>query len=372
MTELLPIVLIAMCFALLAEQRSHKDLLGVGYRRKDALCCVCMMLVLAVFAGLRTRYNDTGTYTHSYELLRVQTNLFNGMKWSLSSSVGFELTQRVIKYLGGSAQTFLMFFALFDIGVNIWFIRKYTCSLWMSFFLYITMGCYVFNMAAIMQCTATALALLGVDRLMSGKKVRFVLYILLAALFHTYAIMFLLTPLLFFTPWKKKTYVMLAGFLLIGLFLPRLLGLVVSVTSAMGESYSLESFTGAGVNIFRFLVVSVPVFLSFLVRDSIEENASRNDMVMLNLTMLNAEIMFVGLFGTANYFARLANYFLMFQAVSLPWLLCSFRKFESKIIKVAMVGCYILYFYYQSAVVLPFDSLFDRVGLFEYLRTLIS
>ena len=112
MTKLLPIILIAMCFAMLSEVRSQKNLSGNGYRRKDAFFCVCMMLVLAVFVGLRTRYNDTTTYTRSYELLQVKDSLFNGIEWSLSSSVGFELTQRLIKYLGGSAQTFLMLFAL--------------------------------------------------------------------------------------------------------------------------------------------------------------------------------------------------------------------------------------------------------------------
>ena len=169
MTKLLPIILIAMCFAMLSEMRSQKNLSGNGYRRKDAFFCVCMMLVLAVFVGLRTRYNDTTTYTRSYELLRVKDSIFNGIEWSLSSSVGFELTQRLIKYLGGSAQTFLMLFALFDVGVNVWFIRKYSDSLWLSFFLYIAMGCYVFNMAAIMQCTATSLILIAMDRLMRVK-----------------------------------------------------------------------------------------------------------------------------------------------------------------------------------------------------------
>ena len=360
MTKLLPIILIAMCFAMLS---------GNGYRRKDAFFCVCMMLVLAVFVGLRTRYNDTTTYTHSYELLRVKDSLFNGIEWSLSSSVGFELTQRLIKYLGGSAQTFLMLFALFDVGVNVWFIRKYSDSLWLSFFLYIAMGCYVFNMAAIMQCTATSLILIAMDRLMEGKKRRFVLYVILAALFHTYAIMFILAQFLFFTPWKRKTYFMLVGFMLIGLLLPRLLGLVVALTSAMGESYSMESF--AGVNLFRFLVVSAPIALSFLVRDEIEKQSTRNDMLIFNLSMLNAEIMFVALFGTANYFARLANYFLIFQTLTLPWLLRFFRPSARRMLTVCIVVCYVLYFYYQSAIVLPFDYYFDRVDMIDYIKTLL-
>ena len=370
MTELLPIILVAMGFAVLAEMQSRKDPFRQKYRRKDVLFCLCMFLVLAVFAGLRTRYNDTRTYTRSYELLAANGSVFDGIHWSLSASVGFELTQRVMRVAGASTQTFLMLFALFDVGVNIWFIRKYSDSLWRSFFLYIVMGCYMFNMAAIMQCTATALALIGVDRYLQKKNFQFVLFILLAATFHTYAIMFILLPLLDFKPWTKKTYWMLGVFLIVGLFLPRLLGIVVSVTSAMGESYSLDSFTEAGVNIFRFLTVSVPVVLSFIARKRIARSSSRVDCVILNLTMLNAEIMFVGLFGTANYFARLANYFLMFQTISLPWLFRFFNKSEQRMLTVGMVLCYSLYFYYQNGIVLPFDGLFNRADLLDYLSSL--
>lgn len=373
MKQLLVIVLIAMGFAVLAEQRSKKNyfLNEKGYWRRDAFFCTCMTLILAVFAGLRTGYNDTVTYIRSYELLEVDKSIFEGMIWSLSASDGFELTTRIMKGLGASTQTFLMLFSLFNIGVNVWFIRKYAHSLWLSFFLYITMGCYVFNMAAIMQCTATAIILIALDRLIEGKKLKFVLLVLLATTFHTYAFMFILAPLLFFTPWSKKTYWMLGGFLLIGLMLPSLLGVVISVTSAMGEGYTADSFMGAGVNIFRFLVVSVPVVLSFLVRNRIEKEANRTDMFILNLSMLNAEIMFVALFGTANYFARLANYFLMFQTITLPWLLRFFPKSTRQIMSVCMVLCYFLYFYYESGINMPFDLLFDKVGLLDYLKSFI-
>ena len=39
--------------------------------------------------------------------------------------------------------------------------------------------------------------------------------------------------------------------------------------------------------------------------------------------------MFIALFGTANYFARLANYFLIFQTLALPWML-SYFDYKSK------------------------------------------
>lgn len=94
-------------------------------------------------------------------------------------------------------------------------------------------------------------------------------------------------------------------------------------------------------------------------------------MLIFNLSMLNAEIMFVALFGTANYFARLANYFLIFQTLTLPWLLRFFRPSARRMLTVCIVVCYVLYFYYQSAIVLPFDFLFDRVDLIDYIKTLL-
>ena len=121
----------------------------------------------------------------------------------------------------------------------------------------------------------------------------------------------------------------------------------------------------------RFLVVSAPIALSFLVRDEIEKQSTRNDMLIFNLSMLNAEIMFVALFGTANYFARLANYFLIFQTLTLPWLLRFFRPSARRMLTVCIVVCYVLYFYYQSAIVLPFDYFFDRVDLIDYIKTLL-
>ena len=133
----------------------------------------------------------------------------------------------------------------------------------------------------------------------------------------------------------------------------------------------MESFAGAGVNLFRFLVVSAPIALSFLVRDEIEKQSTRNDMLIFNLSMLNAEIMFVALFGTANYFARLANYFLIFRDAD-PAVVASFlpsvrTSYADGLYRCAM-SCISTT---SSAIVLPFDYYFDRVDLIDYIKTLL-
>ena len=86
----------------------------------------------------------------------------------------------------------------------------------------------------------------------------------------------------------------------------------------------------------------------------------------LPISMLNGAIMFDGLFGTANYFARLANYFLIFQSLSLPWMLKKIGGRDGKVLTILMVLGYAAYFYYANAINQPFDHYFARLSLAEY------
>ena len=95
---------------------------------------------------------------------------------------------------------------------------------------------------------------------------------------------------------------MLAFSLAAGFLLRPLLGMVVNITTLLGEEYTISEFTGEGVNIFRVLVCNVPLVLSYIYRKKLFTNSSETENLMVNLTMLNGAIMFVGLFGTANYF----------------------------------------------------------------------
>ena len=86
--------------------------------------------------------------------------------------------------------------------------------------------------------------------------------------------------------------------------------------------------------------------------------------------MLNAEIMFVALFGTANYFARLANYFLPFQALAIPWLLRQLRyKERQKITMLAVIG-YLLFFVYSHGISESFDIYYRRVEFWTYIKSI--
>lgn len=374
MSKLLPVFIFSLIMAYISDKRAHIDFNKFGdkiYRHKEKIFFFLMAVVVIVFVGLRTSYNDTETYRYSYELMPTGMGNILNLDLSLGSNPGFNILNTILKTIGFSTQDFLMIYAVVTVGIYFWFVRKYSDNICLSVFLFFTMGCYTFTMAAIKQCVAVAFCLVGIDRLLREKKISFVFWILLASTFHPYSLMYLIAPFLMFKPWTNKTYILLAVFGLIGLGIQPLLGTVVDITTMLGEEYDAATFTGEGINIFRLAVVWVPVIVSFFVRKYLREANAKKDNLILNLTILNAEIMFIGLFGTANYFGRLANYFLIFQVLCLPHLFNGFTTRSKKIITIICVFCFLLYFYYANVINQNFDSQFNYVPAIGYLSTLL-
>lgn len=370
MSELLPITITSFILAALSHVFSVRSPDLRGYVRKDRFFFVILVVVMVLFIGLRTRYNDTSTYLHGYNMIKGELAELQRYSRELGDNPGFNFVNWVLVRWGVSPQSFLLFYAAITVTIYLWFIRKYSTHFLLSIFLFVVAGDYLFTLAAIKQCVAVAFALLGVDQYLKGHKGWFVFWVLLGATFHAYALMYLAVPLLTFRPWSWKTYIMLAGFMIAGILLQPMMGTVIDITTLLGEEYTAESFSGSGVNPFRLAVVAVPLVISFVTKRVIAYENDRTRDLMLNLTMVNAAIMYVALFGTANYFARLANYFLIFQCITIPWLFTQFDRVSQKLLTGGAVVCYSAYFYYANAINQNFDAQYSAVTLGQYLSSL--
>ena len=308
MSKLLPIFLFSLLMAYLADKNSVSKIDRNGnkvYVKRDRICFFIMFLVMGVFVGLRTAYNDTYAYRHAYELMGTDLSALSNISYSIGDNPGFKLVNTVMKSLGVSTQSYLMIYSFVTNGIYLWFIRKYSNNYFLSIFLFSTMGVYTFTLAAIKQCIAVAFALIATDKAIHKRYISFIFWIFVACTFHPYSLMYIIVPFLNFKVWTDKTYFLLIIFGLLGIGLESLLGTVVNITTMIGEEYDAATFIGEGVNIFRLLVVWIPVVISFIGKKIIKDDRKFN--TVMNLSMLTAEIMFIALFGTANYFARLAN-----------------------------------------------------------------
>ena len=370
MWKLAPVVLISLTAAFFYDRFSTKKENLSGYVYKEKILWLIPIIAMAVFAGLRIHYNDTTWYIIAYEEFTKSNFDFSDVSWSFGDNFGFNVFSIILKSLGFSTNGYLMVFAIITYGIYIWFIHKYSTDFLMSMFLFICL-IFTFPMAAIKQCIAVAFCLLAVDKAINKKWFWFVFWIFIAETFHAYSFMYLIVPLLFFVPWQdKRTVMWIVIFFFAGILLRPMIGTVLSVTDALGEEYTAESFNQAGVNPFRLLVCLVPLVLSFILRKQINDlynEVNRAEGLCMNLAFLNGEIMFVALFGTANYFARLANYFYIFPVIALPRMFNMVNPKWRTLMKICVVLCYLLFFYYAEYIVYgSFDNRYQRITFNEF------
>lgn len=362
-----------MLFAL-ACTKIYDHLHPVGWNeyyryRSFSMIFLIMAIVLGGYLGLRTNYNDTYTYKIAYEQTQSFPYFWETFNASLSADPGFNICNAAMKTLGVSTQSWLMLYALITIGLYLHFIRTNGTELTQNIYLFFCVGAYIFAGAAIKQSIATAICLCGLNLALEKKWIRYCLAVFIAMTFHVYAVIFLLVPLLRFKPWTRNTLILIIGTICIAFSLRSLLGTIVEITSSMGEGYTVDSFSGAGVNIFRVLVCSVPILLAIFYHREIFEETDEHDNLFFNLAMVNGCIMFIGIFGTANYFARLANFFVMAQAITLPWMINKLDSSRRTLIKILMIVGYLGFFYYSTNVVYGAFSM-NHITIGEYLQQL--
>lgn len=370
MTRLWILLAVSLGIAWIIDFRD-KNFAAAGSKRKDVFFTFLLTVILAFFCGLRIWGNDTGTYRDIYDYLTPSLyDFFAGEIPSFADGIGLTFVNSVLMMLQFSSQDMLVFYAFATIIPYVYFVRKYSSSMVFGVFLMFTTGFYTFTLAAIKQCMATAFCVLAVDAALEKKWGRFILFMALASLFHPYSLVYLLVPIMTFKPWTKRTFIYMAIFIGIGFLLEELLGVVLDITDMMGADYDEDEFIGEGVNIFRVMVAFVPLLIATVGGKKTFTTSTRTDNLMFNLAMLNALIMFVGLFGTANYFARLANYFLPGQIITLPFLLKRWTPTQRRILTVACIVGYLGYFVYEHAIIRPFDSGYPQMNFFDYISSL--
>lgn len=373
MQKLITLLIISLILAYIISRRDRS--FSQHSKKQEKLFTFILILILGIFTGLRVWYNDTVTYIQMYEQALPVSEFFHSDDADIASGLGFGYVNSILKTIGANTQTFIMLYGVLTMALYISFIHRHSNSFVFSMFLFFSIGCFVFAQAAIKQSIAMAIGCWAFHYATEHKWIKFSLLVLLAVLFHPYAIIFALIPFMQFKPWNIWGYIWVTIFITAGFLLDRLVGTILSVTTMIGANYDETTFVGEGVNLFRVLVCLVPTFITFIFKNqmfSSQKTKNTTDYLVLNTTMINGLIMFVGLFGTANYFARLANYFLPMQTLAIPWLADRFERRSRILFIILAVLCYCAYFYYQSGILQPFDIGFAQITLLEYIRGLIK
>ena len=327
------------------------------------LLFIVLVLIMILFSGLRTSYNDTSAYFHGYTMIDAS----NLKLLTLTEPYGgFYLFEGMLKkYISAEPQTLIMASSIIVNVLYVWFFAKHSKCFGLTVLSYFILGPYVFSMAGIKQILAMSISLLAIDNMLRKRYRRFVLWMLLAMTFHPYIICLIILPLLTDGIWNMKTVVII----LVMVFCVSNLDFIIRLASYIGKDYSLDEMTGSTINPIRVIVEMIPVFFAFVSRNKIRRVNDNFLNLGINMMVLNGFMIFAGLFMSPIYCGRIATYFSSFVAITIPWMLdVIYKKNENRRANIMIYYAFFIVYFILDMTKLGrisiFTDLFRHISIF--------
>lgn len=374
MKTLLPIFLASLFFAYMTERTTTGQYAKDRQDPNNRLFFFLLLLTLTLPVGLRRIYNDTTAYMlNFYEYPPLMELILSGELHIFSNPL-FEIYCSLMHTLTENYHLFFLFPAIFVQYAFASTIRRYSSNFVLGIGLYFCLGTYVLTMAAMKQTIATAIVLMALPSLLEGKLGKYYLLILVAFLFHTYSIAFVILPLFMGRPWNIRTLLFLAGILFVMNNFVQVIGSFLEFANESGKSVAeYEVFDNARINTLRVLVYAVvPLMALLLNRHLFWGYYPRQFNVLINMSIISCAVMSLGTISGANMFGRMANYFEIGIICSLTWIIDrAFERSSAKLVHVIASCCFLFYFYYAYGVAMDFDAEYRAVTVWEFFRTLM-
>ena len=348
MIELYFLILVTtgLAYFVNAKQKSlaYNNVLDVQKRDFTVMVSIFLITIIFIlFSGLRTRFNDTVTYIYGFEQLNTDFNFAD----IFESYGGFDVYQKIIKvYISDNPQMLILITAIITNLLYLHFYKKYSVSFGYTIFLYVVLGIFTFSMAGLKQILAMSFSLLAIDNLLVKKYLKFVLWIIIASLFHPYILIMLM--LVFFTDdiWKKKSVTLIVLVLIFSLFFDLILGDVINITNEIRKKYKVEELTNNTINVYRVIIELIPCIMTYIFRNNIRSEKNKLLNIAVNMLLFRTLMYFVSMFASPIYFARIGTYFQSLDPILIAWMLTTcFPKNKNGLLwRILYCSFYLFYF----------------------------
>lgn len=342
--------------------------------RKADVFMAAVIVWMTCFSFLRTSYNDTGNYIYFWRNAKnVKDFIANGGLLDLTGNpLSLFWESFAHSYISNYHIYFLLPAFLSSFAV-VKLLKRYSINPAFSLLIFFSVGTYVMYMAAMKQCFAMFFLLLSIPYAEEKKYARFYVLVAIAILFHTHAFMFAILPLLFSKPWGKTTWIGLAAVIFAMVTYDSTLGAFMRYAQSIGAVVDeWELFDGHQINILRVFVYWVPSIMAFVFRKRLFTDSNREENLFANMAIVSSIILMLGTVQAANLFARMAAYFEIAQAVTIPWMIKKiFEKKSAQVVSIAACCCYFIYFFYEFGVSKNFGTDYSAISLFEFFAELI-
>lgn len=335
---------------------------------------VLAIIWMTCFSFLRTAYNDTLTYITNFQQSESVADFFiRGGLLEWAGNPLSDLYRDLVRSITENYHIYFFFPAFLSSFAVIKLFKRFSVAPAFSLLVFFSIGTYVVYIAALKQCIAMFFLLLALPYAIDRKYVRFYLLVFIAILFHTHAFMFAVVPLLMGKPWGKLTWVMLGVTIFAMITYNFTLGAFMEYAQSLGANVAEEEvFDNHAINILRIIVYWIPAFLALVFQRRLFWNSSRTENLFINMSLLSAFILMIGLVQGANLYARMAAYFEIATGIALPWMIQKlFTKPSAKFVTICAAAFYFVYFVYEFGVSKDFGGSYQTITLWEFIGSLL-
>lgn len=338
-----------------------------------------LLSYFVLFAGLRTRMNDTALYISNFT--RRVPGIIEGIRqvdWSIGANPIFEIYQIILKtFVSSNGQMYIFTTALIVEVLMIRFLHRYSVDFGFSVYIFIAFTVFAFTMAAMKQTLATAIGLWAIPAFLKNKKLKAAIILLIGILVHPYVFMYIATVFLAYRgTWNKRIYIILFFTVLVGAFYGSFISGMVSAAEMIGDEYDITWFAqGTGVGIMRIISYMIAPVLAFLSKQELRNNSDPMQDLCVNFSIVAMCLSIISGFGGAMLFGRLPNYFDVFICISIPYILNNGSDIlKNKIVKAAIVVAFLVFYYtyykkyFDGWGISMFGSVYNRISLFELIK----
>ncbi len=339
---------------------------------KNDLFIILIIIFLTLFSGLRTGYNDTVNYIAIFNASPKLSGFFSDPSnlHPLHNPL-FYFIVSFIRTFTPNYHIFLMTFAAATCTLMVNFLHQMTDreEFPLSLLLFLTLGTYVFTMAAVKQSFAMALLCPAIIALRDKRYLKFVILVTVAALIHTYAAVFFILLIFNSKPWRGRFFLLIAAAFVIMLNFESVLSSFLEYADLIGKDIAdIEVFDGNGINIIRVAVYSIVPLTSLIFKRRLEAEMGHTQEILINMSICSLAFMLPGLSNGANMFGRIAAYFELGTVCVIPWIINTlFEKRSASLIKWGCSLCFIVFALYDLS---DFNENYSGISLLTFIRGL--
>lgn len=245
---------------------------------------------------------DMYRYSKTYATLS-QSKFIDSFLYNKGSSGLYYLSNFLFSKIGFSFEQFVVIISVFSVGTVGWYIYKYSPKPILSIFIYMGLGTYLFAFSGLRQTVAMAVMLIAIDRYNNGLKYQTVIYITIACLLHTTAIVMI--PYFVISKMKITKFIVMAYLLLMSIFimfrvqLGNLITLIYDV-DYLGKYESSVSLGGTAILFILILLLFLLINYGYLRRESEKEIGLLHSLILTVIIQVMSSFAYA--FTRVNYY----------------------------------------------------------------------